>query len=189
MSLWPDATSPPTKGLDFLGSAVREGKLHVKFAVALFVPLAAVWMLWSGHTEPFLLLLGSASCLSVVVLCRRLGILDDEAVPFRLGWRPFTRYAPWLLIEIIKANLQVVRVIFSGPQQVRPRLLEVKPLQQTEIGRVIFANSITLTPGTVSVDLRHDVVRVHALTTRGDIDQDETGDMNRRVLQLEERCN
>ena len=66
----------------------------MKHALALWIALAAVWMLWSGHTEPFMLFLGASSCLAVVLFCGRMGILDSETIPVWLGLRPLTHYGP-----------------------------------------------------------------------------------------------
>jgi multicomponent Na+:H+ antiporter subunit E len=157
---------------------------NVKYALALWVALAAVWMLWSGHTEPFMLLLGGGSCLFVIVCCRRMGILDGETVPLWLGIRPFLQYAPWLVKEICKANLDVTRRILARTLPISPTMTDVRPSQRTELGRVILANSITLTPGTVSVDVTDRAIRVHSLTVEGVVG-DSLLEMDRRVHRLE----
>jgi multicomponent Na+:H+ antiporter subunit E len=162
----------------------RREDAAVKYALALLVALAGVWMLWSGHTEPFMLLLGAASCLFVVLACWRMGILDSETVPAWLGVRPFVWYAPWLVKEIVKANLDVTKRVLRRQMPIQPTLIEIVPTQRTELGRVILANSITLTPGTVSVDMQDRSIRVHALTTAGAEDL-SSGQMDRRVSRLE----
>ncbi len=156
----------------------------MKYTLALFVALAVVWMLWSGHTEPFMLGLGVISCLAVVLLCARMGILDAETVPLGLGWRPFTQYLPWLIKEVAKANVDVSLRILHRKMPIQPTMTDVYPTQRTELGRVILANSITLTPGTVSVDMQDRCIRVHALTAAG-AQEDAAGDMDRRVTRLE----
>ena len=156
----------------------------MKYALALWIALAAIWMFWSGHTEPFMLFLGAVSCSAVVLICGRMGILDGETVPVWLGLRPFTHYAPWLIGEIVKANLDVSRRILQRQMPIQPTMTTVYPTQRTELGRVILANSITLTPGTVSVDMQDRSIRVHSLTAAG-AEQDAAGGMDRRVSQLE----
>lgn len=72
-------------------------------------------------------------------------------------------YFVWLFIEIVKANVAVVRAVMSPGLEVSPTLTKIPTPQSTDIGRVMFANSITLTPGTVSVCMEDDHILVHAL--------------------------
>lgn len=155
-------------------------------SILLSAVLFAVWMCWSGHTSPFMIGLGMVSCLFSVYLSRRMGIVDEESVPIHLGLRPFTNYAPWLVKEIIKANVDVARRIIDPALPIEPKMVMVQASQKTEIGRVILANSITLTPGTVSVDLEDDSLSVHALTAEFAA-EDASGEMDRRVSELESR--
>ena len=141
-------------------------------------------MLWSGHRELWLVSLGAASCCLVVFLARRMGVTDEEGVPIQLGLRPFIRYAPWLVKEIAQANIEVVRMILNPKLPIQPHVVMVKATQSTDLGRVIYANSITLTPGTVSVDMEGDQVTVHALSLE-DAEEEIAGEMNRRVTQVE----
>ena len=152
----------------------------VLFSFVLF----STWMIWSGHTAPFMIGLGVASCLLTIFICRRMRILDSESVPTQLGLRPFTRYAPWLTKEIIRANIDVARRIIDPRLPIEPTLVMIQASQESEIGRVIMANSVTLTPGTVSVDLQADSISVHALTKEFAA-EDSSGEMNRRVCELE----
>jgi len=89
-------------------------------------------------------------------------ILDGETVPYLTA--PLTLgYFVWLFVEIIKANIAVVRAVLSPELAVSPTLTRIPTPQKTDIGKVMFANSITLTPGTVSVDIQDDHILVHAL--------------------------
>ncbi len=152
-------------------------------SLVLAVTLMAVWLLWSGHGEPLLVGFGIFSCLLVVLLSRRMGIIDEETVPVQLGLRPFVRYAPWLVSQIVVANIDVARRILSPKMPIEPALIQVKVTQQGDLGRVIYANSITLTPGTVSVDLEGDTITVHALTTEA-AESLSNGQMDGRVTHL-----
>jgi multicomponent Na+:H+ antiporter subunit E len=93
-------------------------------------------------------------------------------------------YWVWLLIEIIKANIDVARRIIDPKMPIEPHLFEIPMTQKTDLGRVIFANSITLTPGTVSLDIGNDTILVHALTQAGE-DGLATGEMDAKVTELE----
>ena len=169
-------------------AALSREQTDVKRTISLTVALATCWLLWSGHLldHPFLLLLGATSVASVVWIAIRMEITDEEGAPINMGLRPLS-YAVWLAKEIVEANIEVARVILSRKLSVRPRMIRVKASQESEIGRVILANSITLTPGTVSVDMQGDRIWVHALSFEG-AEEDLSGDMDRRVCALEKQC-
>ena len=146
------------------------------------VVLAAFWLLWSGHWYDTLLLsLGAMSITAVVFISWRMGVVDKEGHPYHLAWRPIV-YLPWLLLEIVKANIDVTKRVFSG--DIRPTLVRVKATQKTELGLVIYANSITLTPGTISLRIRDGYILVHAVHSGGADDLEEGG-MDARVTWLE----
>ena len=147
-----------------------------------FAILFALWLLWSGHTEPLILGLGVLSCGIVAVLSVRMKLLDhlpDGGFALRL-----LGYIPWLLWQIIVANGAVARIILGPALAISPRLVRVPAEQRTLMGQVTYANSITLTPGTVTLDLRDGGLLVHALTEETARDL-ETGEMGRRVSALE----
>lgn len=134
---------------------------------SLFAALFGLWFAMSGHTEAWLIVAGAAcSALTVWISCR-LGVLDSEGHPIQLLGRAFS-YAAWLLVEIVKSNISVARVILFDPRAVDPRLVRFKASQTSDLGRVVHANSITLTPGTVTVDIDPDgTFTVHALHAEG----------------------
>ncbi len=151
------------------------------------IPLSAwlvfTWLLWSGHSEPLLLVFGILSVVVVILLTLRMDVIDEESEPYHLGFRPLL-YVPWLLWEIAKANLHVARVILTPSLPIRPRLLRIRARQETNLGLVIFANSITLTPGTVTLDVRDQTLLVHALT-RHSAEGLRNGGMNDHAAWLE----
>lgn len=121
------------------------------------------WMVLSGHFDPLLLGLGLASVGLTVYLTYRMDILDHESFPSQLTAQ-FPAFLAYIFWEIIKSNMDVLKRILSrDPKAVHPRLEEFPLPQKTDLGRVIYANSITLTPGTVSVELTKDSIIVHAL--------------------------
>jgi len=152
-------------------------------AIVLFLVLFGVWLLWSGHYDGLLVGLGAASCVLVVLMVGRMRILDAETVPLTLPLRA-PAYLLWLVWQIVRANLDVARRILSPSLPIAPRLVQVRAGQRTELGRTIFANSITLTPGTVSVELDGDVITVHALTAEAAEDL-AGGEMDARVCRFE----
>ncbi len=148
-------------------------------ALSLAMVLGGAWLLFSGYFVTLLLALGVASCLLVVGLAWRMDIIDREGHPIHMSWRAVT-YFPWLAWQIIKSNFDVAKLVLSPTMAVSPRVIQVRASQPTELGRVIYANSITLTPGTVSMRVRGDVITVHALG-KAFADDVEAGGMDRRV--------
>lgn len=157
----------------------------MKYALSLGLVLYAVWLLWSGIYKPMLLILGVLSCALVLLVVRRMNAFDQETAPVELA-PPALLYLPWLAWEIVKANVDVARRILSPGPPIDPRIVEVESAQRSEIGRTVFANSITLTPGTVTVEVEGSRCRVHALTAAA-ADGLLGGEMNRRVSRLERR--
>jgi len=156
----------------------------VKHAIALTLVLLAVWLLNSGHYTVLMISFGVASCLFVVWLSVRMGIVDDEGVPIHLLPR-LPMYLPWIAKEVVKANLDVARRILSpGPPDVSPRLFDAPTTQHSDLGRVLYANSITLTPGTVSIRVHGTKITVHAIADEV-ADDLLAGEMDRRVTRLE----
>jgi len=151
--------------------------------VALFVLLLGLWLLASGHYTPMLIGFGVASSAFVVVLASRMGLVDREGIPVHLIGRAL-RYLPWIAWEVIKANIDVARRILHPSLPISPRLFEVKTSQRTDLGRVLYANSITLTPGTVSIRVHGHKIVVHAIADEVAEGLAEGG-MDRQVTRLE----
>lgn len=156
---------------------------NVRHAINLGLFLFAVWLLLSGHYTPLLLLLGVVSTLLVVFLAIRADLIDREIQPVLI--KPTVLfYWAWLGREIIKSNIDVARRILSPGMPISPTIFTVRADQKTELGRVTYANSITLVPGTVTVEVNEDVFTVHALTQEMAADL-KRGEMNRRVCNVE----
>ena len=145
--------------------------------------LAGTWLLLSGHYTPLILGFGAVSVVAVVAIALRMDVIDHEGHPIQLTTR-FLGYWFWLAIEIVKANFDVARRIWSPSLNISPTLFRLKTSQPGELGQVIYANSITLTPGTVSVSLDEGEILVHAIA-REVGDDLAGGEMDRRVTRLE----
>jgi len=156
----------------------------LRHIIILFIPLAAFWLANSGHYTPFLLLLGLLSIVFVLYVAHRMDVVDHESQPVHLTLKIPVYYA-WLAKEIVLANIAVVKHIWLGNKSISPGFSTITASQKTEIGKVIYANSITLTPGTVTVNLDGDQFLVHALTQES-IKDLESGEMDRRVTRLED---
>jgi len=147
------------------------------------VVLYAFWLLLSGVYTPFLLTVGAAASVAVVWLAHRMDLVDREGHPYHLGWSAAT-YWPWLIKEILKSALQVARVIVDPHGRPSPTVTRFRPRQKTAVGLVTHANSITLTPGTLSVDVGRDEIVVHAFTREGAASVHDS-EMDRRVEHFE----
>lgn len=151
--------------------------------ISLGFVLYVLWLLLSGHYVALLLSLGAASVALVVAIAHRMDVVDHEAQPLHLKWR-IVPYWIWLLKEILMSAIHVSGVILKRRMPIHPHMLDVHATQKSELGNVIFANSITLTPGTVTVAMDGGHFVVHALT-RETGDGLMTGDMDRRVTAVE----
>lgn len=154
-------------------------------AVSLFVILCLFWLLLSGFFTLFLMSAGAGCALAVVWFARRMGVVDPEGHPIQVGW-PVLLYWPWLLREIVKSAWDVSRIILAPSLPISPTLVRFKPTQRSDLGLVIHANSITLTPGTIAIEVGPDEFLVHGLT-RGGAEGVIDSDMDRRVTACEGR--
>lgn len=155
----------------------------MRHTINLSLFLAAFWLLNSGHYSVLMLFLGALSVALVLYIAHRMDVVDHESQPLHITLKLPGFYA-WLVKEIILANLLVVKHIWLGNKSISPTLMTIKASQKTDLGKVIYANSITLTPGTVTVDLDGDQFMVHALL-RESIEDLQAGEMDRRVTRLE----
>jgi multicomponent Na+:H+ antiporter subunit E len=133
---------------------------------SLTVTLWLFWLILSGIYTPFLITVGAVSALCVALLARRMEIADREGHPVQFGFGALT-YWPWLLKEIVKSALGVARIVIDPRLPISPTVVRFKPSQGSAVGLVTHANSITLTPGTITLDATHDCFVVHGLTREG----------------------
>ena len=152
-------------------------------SIGLGVALFGFWLLLSGIYTPLLIILGIFSSALVAWIAHRMNVADHEGFPIHFSLKAIT-YWPWLFWEIIKANIAVSRVILKKVISVHPILFRIPADQKTELGQVTYANSITLTPGTVSIAVGEGMIDVHALTQEA-ADDLKTGRMNERACRLE----
>ena len=149
--------------VDVLETYYREVRTVLLRFIALFTTLALTWLLWSGiYDHTLLMILGAGSCLGVVLLTSRMKG-GDFANTAPSMWLRLLVYTPWLLWEIVKANIDVTLCVL-GIKSISPRIIRVPATQKTALGQTLYANSITLTPGTISLDVRDNHILVHALT-------------------------
>ena len=153
-------------------------------SLVLFAVLFGAWLLMSGHYTPLLIGLGVVSCALATFLADQIGGTDEEGLPLHILLR-LPAYLVWLIKEIMVSNIATGRLILFG--EARPVMFTTPASQATAGGLVTYANSITLTPGTVTIEVGGDDERlflVHALTTAFG-DDVRSGDMDRRCTALE----
>lgn len=155
----------------------------------VFFLLAAVWLSLSGpYTvhEWFILVFG---LVSVTFVWRLYLTLEKTAgggfESFRASsWLRLPRFLVAFAVKVAAANLHVTKLILSPKMELHPRLRRVPASQETSFGQVLYANFITLTPGTITLDLRDDELLVYALDAESEADVMD-GSMDRDVLRLE----
>lgn len=152
-------------------------------AVSLAAFLYAFWLVLSGHYTPVLVIVGAAMAIICTLAAIRMRIADSEGHPVRL-LRGALTYWPWLVWEIVKSAWGVSKVILNPHLPISPTMTVVKASQRTTVGIATYANSITLTPGTITVGVNGDLLTVHALVLDGALDL-EAGGMDARVSQFE----
>lgn len=155
------------------------------YVVRLGLTMAVVWMLLSGMFKPMLLILGCLSVALVVYFSVRMKLLTHRGQPVFLRYLEVLKYWGWLLIEIMKSNYQVTKALLDPSLPIKPVLRRVTATPDTELGRVIYANSITLTPGTTAINFtRNGDILVHALH-ESSLDELEDDVMARHVRMME----
>lgn len=151
--------------------------------LVLAIALAGFWLALSGHYTPFLLSVGAFCIVLVVALAQRMRIIDEEGLPIELMFSA-PAYWLWLLIEIAKSAWAVTWIILDPRLPISPTFTKVRASQKTNAGIATYANSITLTPGTITTGVTGDILNVHAIVKDG-ADDLEQGGMDLRVSQFE----
>lgn len=149
------------------------------YFLGLLAALAAFWLGNSGHYKPLMLGFGSISVLLTLVLASRLNIIDREGAPY-VRLPQLLRYYPWLAVEVIKSNWTVIRACLSAELDITPTLTKVKTVCKSDLAKVTFANSITMTPGTITVEIDGDKLLVHGIY--------EAGTEPEGFIEMDKRC-
>jgi multicomponent Na+:H+ antiporter subunit E len=144
----------------------------------LLLLLALTWLLWSGVTTPVMLGVGLASCGIALYLAHRMGFFRSGIYALHVAAR-LPAFWAWLLVEIVKANLAVAAAVLGPRSRIRPSIVDVRT-RSGPIAQTLLANAITLTPGTVTLDVNEGLLRVHCLT-RESAEELRSGRMESRV--------
>jgi len=145
----------------------RRSARNDRSLVFLIIFLVLLWLIFSGKFDALHLGYGLVSIVLVTVMCRGLLVGPDdrpenEVLP-RISWVRIILYPFWLLWQILVANLQVAALIMHPRLPIAPVLLEFRSGLQSDLARVTLGNSITLTPGTLTVRIEGDHFLVHSL--------------------------
>ena len=154
--------------------------------IRIILASAVLFFLWrslSGHYGNLLLTLGALSCVFVAWISEKLGLFSSEFSTLKFNAK-LPKFLPWFFIEIVKSNIDVCWRILHPKLPIDPQFVSVKSSQHSDMARAVYANCITLTPGTYSLDINADSIEVHALTKQlaNDIQQ---GEMGKRLTALE----
>jgi multicomponent Na+:H+ antiporter subunit E len=155
----------------------------VRYVISLAGFLLVFWLALSGHYTPMLITIGVACSIAVALVARRMRIADAEGQPLSLI-RGAVTYFPWLAWEITKSAWAVTKIILHPRLPISPTMTVVRASQRSTAGVATYANSITLTPGTITVGVSGNELTVHALERGGALDL-EAGGMDRRVSRFE----
>ena len=156
--------------------------LSMRYVISLTLLLAALWLAISGVYKPLLFILGGGSVALVVWLSLRMDVVGIEHNPVIYSWRLVVYWA-WLFWQIVLSNFHVARLVLK-PDGIHPSLLEVPVPHDSAVAKVTYGNSVTLTPGTVTLLLNRNLLSVHALD-RHSAEQLREGDMARKIAWLE----
>ena len=144
--------------------------------------LSIVWLLWSGMFKPLLLGLGVLSCGLTMYVLQRMGYFGNETFAFRYSPRLLGFWA-WLGKEVVVSSLEVARVVLAPRIDVQPQTVKLDVSDLDPVDQALLGNSITLTPGTLTLDVHDGGMLVHALTAQGAAGL-AAGEMQRRVAAL-----
>lgn len=159
--------------------------MATKYYIILACILVLFWNVLSGHTSILLLTLGLASVVLVTWLVYRMD--HNDKAPIRMLFSiKFLSYLGWLIWQVIVTNIDVAKRIWNPSLPIKPASRKIKVNIKDPLIKTIYANSITLTPGTVTTEVGEDYFIVHALNEEG-LDELEEGEMQKRLSSLEEK--
>jgi multicomponent Na+:H+ antiporter subunit E len=165
----------------FTGSQRR--KTRFQNFVGTSVILFAFWLLLSGKFDAFHLTLGAICSLLVAYLFHDLLFANVRLGDMRIIAARFLAYFPWLIEQIVLSNIHVACLVLRGKMPVDPQIVTFKTKLETDISYVTLANSITLTPGTITMDIKDGVFYVHALSQKV-ADDLNAGEMEDKVAHI-----
>lgn len=154
-------------------------KKRTMYLLIWAITLSGFWLLLSGFFNPLLLTFGVISVALVLWLIHRMNNTDTESQKLAFNFS-FLRYTLWLMGQVVLSSLSVTRLIWGNRKEVRPAIAKLSIDNVPKRSRVLYANSITLTPGTLCIDIDDKHVTVHALNEES-LESLNHGDMANKV--------
>lgn len=153
--------------------------------VVTFFILFGVWCIFSGMFDVFHLTLGVISCLIITLISGDLFFSSEKITMSHIkdGLR-FIKYLPWLIYQIIISNIHVAYLVLHPKMPIEPFVIKYNAKLKKDISKVVFANSIILTPGTITMDINKDNVFVVHCISRKAADDLLTGEMEKKVAKV-----
>ncbi len=161
--------------------SAQRGETSPAGILLLLLVLSISWLLWSGLYKPLLIGLGLFSCVLTTFLATRMGFFRHQAVFGAIPQLP--AYLWWLLKEVAVSSIEVARVVITPSIPVSPTMVRIKAISESDSAQVILGNSITLSPGTATIDVHEGELLVHCLTRSG-AEAIQSGEANRRAAKL-----
>ena len=152
------------------------------FFILIF--LMTLWLLMSGLYKTLIIFFGAVSVLLVTIVINRMSAEDGYELKLSFNLIKTMQYFAWLMLEVVKSNWVVLKILLSRQVKINQNFIEISAAQQDDLARVIFANSITLTPGTVTIETENKTFLVHTLNLT-DSTKTDLNTMNERVAQIE----
>lgn len=158
---------------------------YIRFTIYLYI----FWLLISGNLQLKFLIMGAVACLLVAWVCTPLLMIDNitHTKKYFLLNIPIHRligYVFWLLKELILANMDVMKTTWKKELPIKPELLHFHVAIDNPVALALLANSITLTPGTITLNVSRDnIYEIHALTP-GAAEGIKSGAMANKVAKL-----
>ncbi|MEK6599598.1 MAG: Na+/H+ antiporter subunit E [Deltaproteobacteria bacterium] len=154
----------------------------MKYIIAFFI-LFLNWVIWSGMFDAVHLSLGVISCLLVIYMSHDILFTSKKITSKHLiEVIRFIKYIPWLLYQIVLSNIYVARLVMNPNMPIDPQVIRFKTKLKKNISMVTFANSITITPGTITADIKEGEFYVHCISRK--VADDLPGEMENRVAHI-----
>lgn len=130
----------------------------------MFILLLLIWFIFNGKITLEIAVLGIILCAFIYLfMCRFMGYSVRKDISLIQKSIYFLYYIGILIVEIVKASAQVIHFVLTDREVVEPVIVEYRTRLKTGLGRVILANSITLTPGTITISLEGEKLVIHCL--------------------------
>lgn len=154
------------------------------YSALTFGVLMVIWVVFSGFLDPFHLSLGLISCGIVTWLSSGL-LFDDRTITIRrraIQTVRFASYVLWLTWQIVLSNIAVLKLAFAPRTSLQPQIVRYRTPLKSDFEKFLLANSITLTPGTVTIKILGDTFYIHAIDDGAAAGLN--GEMDRRIARI-----